>query len=175
MKLIVRQMRLDEVGLCIDYFHSASKDHLALLGVDPARVPARDEWLRRYEADAALPMEQRSNVQLLWLADDRPIGFSSVDQIEYGEQANMHLHILDAADRARGHGTQCVRQSAALYFELLDLKRLYCQPNAFNTAPNRTLQRAGFRYVETIMTTPSPITLHQPVTRWVLARPEPGA
>jgi RimJ/RimL family protein N-acetyltransferase len=50
------------------------------------------------------------------------------------------------------------------------LKRLYCQPNAFNIAPNRTLQRAGFRYVETVMATPSAINVPQPVTRWVLDR-----
>ncbi len=86
----------------------------------------------------------------------------------------MHLHILDAANRTAGVGAECVRLSAALYFDLLKLRRLYCQPNAFNVAPNRTLQRAGFRYVETVMAAPSPINFHQSITRWVLERPEFG-
>jgi hypothetical protein len=65
-------------------------------------------------------------------------------------------------------GTQFVRQSAAIYFQVLELRRLYCQPNAFNIAPNRTLQRAGFRYVFTQQMVPSPINFPQPVTRWML-------
>jgi len=50
-----------------------------------------------------------------------------------------------------------------IYFEVLELERLYCQPNAFNVAPNRTCQRAGFRYAFTKQMTPSPIKL--PSTR----------
>ena len=168
MKLTVRQMTINEVGIRIDYFHSASKDYLNMLGVDPVKLPSKDAWLRQYEIDEALPLEKRMNCQLLWLGDDQPIGFSSADRIEFGEQANMHLHILDARNRKSGFGTECVRLSAAHYFDLLKLKRLYCQPNAFNIAPNRTLQRAGFQYVATVMATPSPINVPQPVTRWVL-------
>ncbi len=115
------------------------------------------------------------NVQLLWLGDDQPIGFSSADQIEFGAQANMHMHILDACNRKSGHGAECVRLSADFYFELLQLQRLYCQPNAFNIAPNRTLQSVGFRYVETVMATPSSINFHQPITRWILERSKFGA
>jgi RimJ/RimL family protein N-acetyltransferase len=172
MKLTVRQMANNEVGIRIGYFHSASRDYLNKLGVDPAKLPSKVDWLRQYEIDAAQPLEKRLNVQLLWLGDDQPIGFSSADCIEFGEQANMHLHILDARNRKSGFGVECVRLSAALYFDLLKLKRLYCQPNAFNIAPNRTLQRAGFRYIETVMATPSPINFHQPITRWVLERSE---
>jgi RimJ/RimL family protein N-acetyltransferase len=170
MELTVRQMTLHEVGIRIDYFHSASKQHLDKLGVDPTKLPSKADWLRHYEMDEAQPLEKRLNGQLLWLGDGRPIGFSTVDRIEFGVQANMHLHILDARNRKSGFGTECVRLSAAQYFDLLKLKRIYCQPNAFNIAPNRTLQRAGFRYVETVMDTPSPMNFHQPVTRWVLER-----
>jgi hypothetical protein len=44
---------------------------------------------------------------------------------------------------------------------------LFCEPNAFNVAPNRTLQRAGFKYVKTHMTVPGLLNFHQAVTRWV--------
>ncbi len=62
----------------------------------------------------------------------------------------------------------CVRRTAALYMEVFELKRVFCEPNAFNVAPNRTLQKAGFRYVKTHMTVPGPLNYHQAVTRWVL-------
>ena len=170
MKLTVRQMALDEVGIRIDYFHSASEAHLDVLGVDPSKLPSKEDWLHQYEQDASLPLDKRLNLQLVWLGDDEPIGFSSADQIEFGEQANMHLHVLAPNNRKSGYGAECVRLSAEIYFDSLKLKRLYCQPNAFNVAPNRTLQRAGFQYVETVMAMPSPINFYQPITRWVLDR-----
>lgn len=39
-------------------------------------------------------------------------------------------------------------------------QRLICEPKACNVAPNRTLQRAGFTYVETHMTVPRPLNYH---------------
>lgn len=51
-------------------------------------------------------------------------------------------------------------------FRVLELRRLFSQPNAFNVAPNRTLQRAGFRYLLSENIIPSPINDLQTVTRW---------
>jgi RimJ/RimL family protein N-acetyltransferase len=109
-------------------------------------------------------------VLVVWLSDDRPIGFSTSDKIAYGEQANMHLHVTEPELRKQGVGVECVRRSVDIYFERLRLKRLFCEPNAFNVAPNRTLQKAGFKYLKTHMTVPGPLNTHQAVTRWVIER-----
>ncbi len=50
------------------------------------------------------------------------------------------------------------------------MKRLFCEPNAFNVAPNRALQKAGFKYPKTHMTVPGAFNYHQAVTRWVMER-----
>jgi RimJ/RimL family protein N-acetyltransferase len=170
MQLTVRPMTFDESGLIVDYFHSASPEHLELMGVDPTRMPPRDAWRRRMEAEFALPVEQRSGFVVIWLDGETPIGFSSCDRIKFGERANMHLHVVDAGNRNQGAGAQCVRRSVDIYFDMLKLKRLFCEPNAFNVAPNRTLQRAGFRYIKTHMTVPGPLNYHQAVTQWVIER-----
>lgn len=172
MGLSVRAMRPDEVGLRIDYFHDATDEHLLRLGVDRSRLPPRADWQAWYAEDYLRPIEQRQSFTLVWLLDDEIVGFSSTDRIVFGETAFMHLHILDPNRRASGLGTQFVRLSAAAYFATLQLQRLYCQPNAFNTAPNRTLQRAGFRYECTIETRPSDMNFVQPVTRWVVHAPD---
>lgn len=164
-------MRLDEVGVRIDYFHKASDEHLARLGVDRALLPARSAWHEFYEADYLRSLPERLNYSLVWERDGEIVGFSSTDNIIFGVEAFMHLHILDGRNHRRGMGTQFVQKSAEHYFGVLQLQRLYCQPNAYNVAPNRTLQRAGFRYECTIYTTPSPINFPQPVTRWSLHRP----
>ena len=60
--------------------------------------------------------------------------------------------------------------SVDLYFERLQLKQLFCEPHAYNIAPNRALQKAGFRYLKTYKTVPGPMNYHQAVTRWMIER-----
>ena len=170
MTLTVRAMTLAETDLIIEYFHTATPEFLDVMGVDPSRLPTRAAWRERYERDFALPVEKRSGFLTIWLRDNSPIGFSTTDKIVIGERANMHLHVIEPDKRNSGVGAQCVRQSVEIYFDTLKLKRLFCEPNAFNVAPNRTLQKAGFKYLKTHMTVPGPLNYHQPVTRWVIER-----
>jgi RimJ/RimL family protein N-acetyltransferase len=167
----VREMTLSEVDLRIDYFLNATDDHLRVLGVDRTLLPSRESWQAFYQADYARPVADRLNYNLAWELAGRIVGFSSADNITFGDQAFMHLHIIESGDRRVGMGTEFVRLSAVQYFKVLKLQRLYCQPNAFNVAPNRTVQRAGFRYVFTQEMQPSPINFLQPITRWVLDKP----
>jgi RimJ/RimL family protein N-acetyltransferase len=166
----VRPMTLPETERIIDYFHSATAEHLEMLGVDPSRLPSAADWRRRYSQLYEQPIEQRAMFMVSWLNGDRLIGFSTTDKIKFGEQANMHLHIVEPSLRNSGIGAACVRLSVDIYFRTLKLKRLFCEPNAFNVAPNRTLQKAGFRYVKTHMTVPGPLNFHQAVSRWVIER-----
>ena len=167
---LVRPLRLDEVGVRIDYFHGATDAYLLKPGADPALLPSREDWLASFEEDFARPISERTGYHLAWELDGRLVGFSSTDNIDFGEQAFMHLHIVEEPNRRRGLGTEFVRLSVEEYFHTLRLKRLFCQPNAFNVAPNRTLQRAGFRYVFTAEMRPSAINFMQPITRWVVER-----
>lgn len=120
-----------------------------MLGVDPIRLPPKDAWTSLFKAQFSLPVPKRRGCFAIWLMDGRAIGFSSCDKIVFGEQANMHLHVTEPSLRQQGIGAQCVRESVDLYFRALEIKQLFCEPHAFNIGPNRTLQRAGFRYVKT--------------------------
>jgi RimJ/RimL family protein N-acetyltransferase len=171
MTLEVRVMEAGEAELAVDYFHDSTPEHLEMLGVDPTRLPPRERWLEQHERETRKPLAERSALTLVWLVDAAPVGFSSADRIRFGTEAFMHLHILDPTRRWSGLGTEFVRRSTQIYFEQLHLVRLYCEPNAFNVAPNRTLQRAGFSFVKTHMTVPGPLNFHQAVTRWVLDGP----
>jgi RimJ/RimL family protein N-acetyltransferase len=163
-------MSLEETEVIIEYFHNATLEHLETLGVDPTRLPPPSTWREKYARDFTLPTEHRTAFMVSWLEDGRLIGFSTTDKIAFGERANMHLHILASEHRKRGVGVQCVRKSVDIYFDTLKLRRLYCEPNAFNVAPNRTLQKAGFKYVKTHMTVPGPLNFRQAVNRWLIER-----
>jgi RimJ/RimL family protein N-acetyltransferase len=170
MHVVAREMSIDETEIVIDYFHSSIPEHLEMLGVDPTRIPPKNAWAERFRHLFEMPVETRWSFLVTWLIDGGPIGFSSCDKIVFGECANMHLHVTLPERRRQGVGTQCVLQSVEIYFRQLKLQRLFCEPNAFNVGPNRTLQRAGFRYVKTHMTVPGPLNYHQAVTRWVIER-----
>jgi RimJ/RimL family protein N-acetyltransferase len=170
MQITVREMQISEVDLIIDYFHGATPEHLETMGVDPSRLPRRDEWRERYAREYTLPIEKRSTFLTIWLAQERPVGFSTCNPVFFGERGNMHLHVVAPDNRNRGIGVQGVKGSAAIYFERLELKTLFCEPNAFNVAPNRTVQKCGFKYLKTHMTVPGAINYRQPVTRWVMER-----
>jgi RimJ/RimL family protein N-acetyltransferase len=170
MTLNVRPMALEETDLIIDYFHSSTRERLELMGVDPTRLQTPSAWRERYKRLFETPIEGRDNFQTIWLDDERPIGLSSASDIVFGDQAKMHLHVINPSHRNSGIGARCVRLSVDIYFETLKLRRLFSEPNAFNVAPNRTLQKAGFRYVKTHMTVPGPMNHHQAVTRWVFER-----
>jgi RimJ/RimL family protein N-acetyltransferase len=170
-RLSVREMQLTDVGIRISYFHDASDEHLRMLGVDRAKLPTREAWYAFYEKDRARPIRERADHSLVWELDGQAVGFSTTDRIVFGEEAFMHLHILGPGQRRRGLGTEFVKRSADAYFRALGLERLYCEPNAFNVAPNRTLQRAGFSYLFTHEAAPGPINFAQVTTRWVMDRP----
>jgi RimJ/RimL family protein N-acetyltransferase len=107
---------------------------------------------------------------IIWRLDDRAIGFSSCDKIVFGSRANMHLHVVVPELRQQGVGVACFRRSVEIYFRIFALRQLFCEPNAYNAAPNRTLQKAGFKYLKTYKTVPRPLNYHQAVTRWVMER-----
>ena len=163
-------MTLEETDRIIDYFYDATPEALELQGVDPSRFPPVSQWRRFYQQVYEQPIEQRSHFMVSWLNGDRFVGFSVTDSIKFGEQAHMHLHIVEPSLRNSGIGAACVKASVEIYFQTLQLKRLFCEPHAFNVAPNRTVQKAGFKFVKTHMTVPGPINFHQPVNRWVIER-----
>jgi RimJ/RimL family protein N-acetyltransferase len=170
MTLDVREMTLGETGLVIDYYHSSMPEYLEMLGIDPTRLPPRPAWADRFKDLFALPIAERPNFYVVWLLDGRAVGFSSCDKINIGSHANMHLHVTEPQLRQSGIGAACVQRSADIYIKTFELQRLFCEPNAFNVGPNRTVQKAGFKYLKTYMTVPGPLNYHQAVTRWVLER-----
>jgi RimJ/RimL family protein N-acetyltransferase len=101
--------------------------------------------------------------------DVRIAYFHDATDEHLGDEAHMHLHIVDPERRGSGVGTQCVRLTAAHLCQVFGLKHLYCEPNAFNVAPNRTLQKAGFKYLCSRECRPNPINTHQTTTIWVYA------
>lgn len=52
----------------------------------------------------------------------------------------------------------------------MKLQTLFCQPYAFNAAPNHALKKAGFEFVKKYSTTPGIICFEQDVNLWKMER-----
>ena len=170
MSITVREMTLSETELVIDYFFNSTREYLDMMGVDPTRFTPPEEWRKGFKHELPLLPEERRVFLVSWLTDDEFIGFSTCDTIKFGEQANMHLHVTNPHLRQKGIGSECVKRTVDVYFDRLKLKRLFCEPHAFNTAPNRALQKAWFKYLKTYMTVPQRFNYRQAVNRWVIER-----
>ncbi len=170
MELSIRDWDVGDVDRIVGYFLDAGPDDFDRMGVDPAKLPDRTAWREALVVQLGLPLRERERHYQIWHIDGEAVGHSNVSEVEFGVRANMHLHMWEAGERARGRGTELVRLSIHRHFELFDLLVLLCEPHALNPAPNRTLPKLGFELLETVECTPGPIAFPQQVNRWRLTR-----
>jgi len=75
---------------------------------------------------------------------------------------------MEKNNRKQGLGEQLVKKSLPFYFNNLNLKTLICQPLATNQAPNKTLEKVGFKFVKKHTTIPGLLNYLQEVNMWQL-------
>lgn len=166
--LSVRELQASDIEPLTDYWLSASDSFLQGMGVDISKVPAREQWYTMLNQQLQQPYIEKQSYGMIWLLDGKPIGHSNVNKIVFGEEAYMHLHIWDASVRKMGYGIAFIRLTIPYFFKNLQLKKLYCEPYALNAAPNRTLEKAGFKLLSEYITIPGWLNFEQPVKLWVM-------
>ncbi|ALJ00117.1 GNAT family N-acetyltransferase [Rufibacter tibetensis] len=164
--LAIREIQEQDVEPLVQYWFDATPTFLEGMGVDLSKMPTREEWKQMLFAQIHKPLEEKNSYCLIWLADGIPVGHSNANKILFGEEAYMHLHLWKPDLRQKGIGSSFIQLTLLHFFQKLQLKRLYCEPYALNPAPNRTLEKAGFRLVKEYVTTPGWINSEQPVKRW---------
>lgn len=172
ISLSVRELQFSDFEPLIHYWMDSPPAFLQGMGVDLAKMPARDQWPDLLSRQLAQSYEEKQSYCLIWEADGVPVGHSNVSKIEYGIAAYMHLHLWGAASRQKGMGADLVRMTLPFYFENLRLQTLYCEPYAHNPAPNKTLEKVGFRFVKTYTGIPGWLNFEQEVNVWEMTRAE---
>ncbi len=166
----VRDMIKEDVDLIIDYFLNSTPEHLLQLGVDRTKLPAKTEWRKIIVDDLEQPLGKRKFYYIIWQLNDVPVGHSYIGDIMFGKHAFMHLHLWNTDNRQKGNGTHFIKESLKNYFEKFNLEKIFCQPNALNNAPNKTMEKAGFEFIKKYETIPSWINFKQFVNLWVLEK-----
>lgn len=162
----VREIQESDIPHLINYWLTATDEYLLSLGADPAKMPSREEWIAMLTEQIKTGYADKKAYAIIWLLDGRPVGHSNVNKIIFGQEAYMHLHLWDPSLRKTGYGLQFVKMGIPYFFKNLQLKKLYCEPYALNPAPNKTLPKAGFRFVRSYITVPGYLNFKQEVNLW---------
>lgn len=167
--LSVREIQERDISLIIDYWLSADKLFLLNMGVDVSKMPSKEEWQNMLLEQIWQPYKDKKSYCIIWLVNGVPAGHSNVNQIEFKQEAYMHLHLWKNEFRKTGFGTELVKMTLPYFFENLNLKKLYCEPYALNPAPNKTLKKAGFEFLKEYITIPGFLNFEQKVNLWELS------
>lgn len=168
--LSVRELTSADVDHITDYWLSADKDYLLGMGALIEKIPPRAYWQTMLGEQLAQPYPEKKSYAIIWLIDGIPVGHCNVNNIEFGEQANMHLHMWQGTNRKKGAGAELVKMTLPYFFNKLELKKVICEPYALNEAPNKTLAKLGFDFVKEYLTTPGYLNFEQPTKQWEMSR-----
>ena len=165
-KLSVRPWQIEDFDSIIDYFLKSDRDYLFSMRIDVSKLPSKDDWLKIMSSDFNKASENKQFYYIMWLLDGKAIGHSNINKIIFGQEAYMHLHVWDESRRKKGMGLAFLKKTLPYYFNTFHLKSLYCEPFAFNPAPNKALEKLGFDFIKSYETVPGWINLYQAVNRW---------
>lgn len=168
--LSVREIQKSDIDLLINYWLGSSAEHHAGMGVDMAKMPDEKAWRIMLSKQLNQPYEEKQSYCIIWEIDGKAVGHSNINQIIFGEEAFIHLHLWKPDVRKKGIGTELVKMTLPYFFNNMQLKKIYCEPYALNAAPNKTLEKIGFDFVKEYITTPGYLNFEQPVKRWELSK-----
>lgn len=169
--LSVRELEEKDIPLIADYWFGASPEYLESMGVDPSKLPDRQQFESILRTQLNLPYPEKKAFALIWKIDGKPIGHCNVNPLLYGDYAYMHLHIWNHHVRKQGYGIELVKRSLPFFFDKLQLKKLFCEPYALNPAPNKLLEKIGFSFIKQHITNPGSITFEQSCNLWEITKP----
>lgn len=162
----VRELQEYDIPFIVDYWVNASVESLMAMGAVKALVPEANYWQHALQNQINAGYTEKQSYCMIWLLDGKPVGHCNVNKIEFGAEAYMHLHLWQADKRQSGMGASFVKMSIPYFFENLQLKTLYCEPYALNDAPNKTLQKLGFEFVQAYTTIPGSFSFEQLTNKW---------
>ncbi len=121
----VREIGKNDIALIVDYFLKSDPEYLHGRGVDINKLPGKKEWNQIILEELEKPVESKNLYYLIWQIDDVPVGHSHINDIVFGKEAYMHLHLWQSDDRKKGNGSYFVKESLPYYFDNFKLKRLF--------------------------------------------------
>ncbi|KXX71275.1 GNAT family N-acetyltransferase [Flammeovirga sp. SJP92] len=168
MNITLREIQVEDILHLINYWTQSDSKYLKSLGVDLNKLPSEEMFKEMLENQIQQPYSKKQNYALIVLKEEQPIGHVNINEIDFGNAAKMHLHIWKKENRQSGVGTEMIQLAIPYFFKHFQLQKLICEPYAKNNAPNKTLEKVGFKFVKKYTTVPGSINFEQEVNQWEL-------
>lgn len=168
--VLVREIQATDIDYLAAYWFNATPEHFRKMGANKEKLPKKSVFKQMLAAQINAPLKEKQSYALVWEINGKQMGHSNINNIVFGAEATMHLHIWNPDYRMKGIGTELVKKSLPFYFKAMQLKKLICEPYALNKAPNKTLEKAGFSFIKKYTTIPGSINFEQQVNRWELTK-----
>ena len=168
--LTVREMQLGDIKLITNYWQEAEPKFLVSLGVDLDKRVISNDLQKALMDQMSIPLHEKMSYTLIWELDGKQVGHSNINKIEFGKKAFIHFHLWQSENRQKGLGTEFIIKSLPYFFDNFKLKQLFCDPYALNPAPNKTLEKIGFKLERQYTTIPGSQNFEQEVKLWNLTK-----
>jgi RimJ/RimL family protein N-acetyltransferase len=164
--LSVRELHSEDIDQIISYWLNSDPEFMKGMGVDISKIPDREQWNMMLSEQLNQAYHDKKSYCMIWLVDEIPVGHSNVNKIIFGKEAFMHLHLWKPDARTKGYGLKFVKLTLPWFFKNLNLQTLYCEPYALNPAPNKTLEKIGFKFLRSYTCIPGWLNFEQEVNLW---------
>ncbi|HNQ13578.1 MAG TPA: GNAT family protein [Bacteroidia bacterium] len=167
-EVIIEELNQENLEGIVSYWTKSDANYLTSLGVDLNKLPSANNLRAMLLDQVNKSDDQRQSMAFIAKTDDVAFGHCNVNEIVYGKHAKLHLHIWSSFHRKKNLGTEMVRKCIPCFFSRLKLEKLYCEPYAENLAPNKTLIKLGFNFIEQYTGVPGSICFEQLVNKYCL-------
>lgn len=169
-QLSVRELKPEDLDPLINYWIGSDAAFMLTMGVDMTKMPKESEWRTFLSKQLSQNYQEKESYCLIWLLNNQAVGHSNISKISFGQEAYMHLHLWKQTNRIRGLGTQFVKLGIPIFFQNMQLEKLFCEPFALNPGPNKLLQKIGFQLFEQYVGIPGWLNFEQPVNKWLMTK-----
>lgn len=156
--LSVRSLQQNDIPHIVNYWFKNTDEHLIRMGVDKSKLSSEIEFTHILQNIFNTPFEKKKIHYMIWLIENKPVGYNALKDIVSGEIAHMHLHMWDAEYRGKGYGSRLFCMAALEFYQLFNLKMILCEPCSSNLMPNKMLAKAGFQRWKTYVSTSSDLS-----------------
>lgn len=156
--LSIRSLQEVDIPYIVDYWFKNTNENLIQMGVDKTKLISQLEFENSLQTIRSTPLEKVKSHYIIWLIDNRPVGYNALKDIVRDEIAHMHLHMWNAEYRGKGYGATLFCMAALEFYNTFNLKMILCEPRSSNPMPNKMLAKIGFKKWKTYISTSSELS-----------------
>lgn len=168
VKLSIRLLTLNDIPHIVRYWHENSDENLVRMGADKNKLGSEEEFTQFLKNLCKAPLEKVNSCYMIWLIDNKLVGYNALKDIQHGDIAHMHLHMWDSEYRGKGYDAQFFSMAALEFYKLFNLKMILCEPRSSYHMPNKMLTKIDFKKWKTYVSTASELSLTSEVNSYII-------